>query len=117
MQFTGVQLVTGSEMKEPMSGQIKKTAPMPGAVITLVALFIGAGFSLGSSRSMSVAAAISGALATAFMLFLKTRIDADIAKEASGMPITADYLVGFWAVLIAAIAALVLSLMRVQAKE
>lgn len=114
MQFTGVQLVTGTEMKNPMSEEVEKTEAMPGAVIAVAALIIGAGFCFSGSRGSSIAAAVMGGLATASLLFLKTRLDAEITKEASGMPIMVDYLVGFWIACLASIAGLVLSIIRAK---
>jgi len=112
MQFTGVQLVTGSEMKEPMSETTKKIPPEPFAIIAILALVAGTVFSLSSGKGSALAAAIAGGAAALALLILKTRMDAEITKEASGMPITVDYLLGFWGACLAAIAGLVLSIMR-----
>lgn len=117
MQFTGVQMVTGSEMKEPMSDETKKIPAEPFAVVTLLALAVGVGLCVSPKRTMSVSAAIAGGVAVVSMFVLKTRADAEIMKEASGMPITVDYLIGFWLVCLAAIAGLVLAIMRVKDKE
>ncbi len=114
MQFTGIQLVTGSETKEPMTGETKKIPPTPLAIIALVALLAGACFCLPATRASSTLAAIAGGVATVAMLFLKMRTDADITKEAQGMPITVEYLMGFWLVCIAAIGGLILSIMRTK---
>ena len=117
MQFTGVQLVTGSEMKEPMGKKTKKIPAEPFAVVALLALAVGIGFSASPKRTLSVFAAIAGGVAFVSMLILKARADAEITKEASGMPITIDYPVGFWLVCLGAIAGLVLSVMRAKDKE
>jgi hypothetical protein len=117
MQFTGVQLVTGSEMNDPMSGKTKQVPPEPFAVATLLALVAGVGFCVSTKRVMSVSAAVTGGVAVVSMLVLKTRMDADIMKEASGLPITVDYLIGFWTVCLTAIAGSVLSSMRVNDEE
>jgi len=117
MQFTGVQLVTGSEMKDPMGGRSKKISSEPFAVVALIALAAGVGFCASPKRSMSILAAISGGIVVVSMLALKMRLDAEITKEASGMPITIDYLIGFWSICLAAIAGLVLSIMRLNDKE
>jgi hypothetical protein len=118
IQFTGVQLVTGSEMKDPMTGKETKQIPSePLAVVALVALAAGILFCLSPKGASSSAAAIAGGIALVAMLVLKTRMDAQITKEAGGMPFTIDYLIGFWGVCLAAIAGLVLSIMRVNEKK
>jgi hypothetical protein len=116
MQFSGVQMVTGSEMKDPMGGKPKKIPTEPLAVVTLLALTAGVGLCLSQKRGMSVTAAIAGGIAVLAMFGLKTRMDAEVMKEASGMPITVDYLIGFWLVCLAAITGLVLAIMRIRGK-
>ncbi|MDD5676863.1 MAG: hypothetical protein PHW60_02595 [Kiritimatiellae bacterium] len=116
MQFTGVQLVTGSEMKEPMGGETKKIPPEPFAIVTLLALAVGIGFCASPKRAMSVSAAIAGGIAVISMFVMKTRMDAEITKEASGMPITIEYPIGFWLVCLAAIAGVILAIMRIKDK-
>ena len=103
-------------MKDPMSGQTKKVPADPLAVVTLIALLAGAGLCSSAARSNSIAAAVAGGIATVSMLIFKTRMDAEITKQAAGMPITVDYLVGFWIVCLAAVAGLVLSIIRVKEK-
>ena len=117
MQFTGVQLVTGSEMKEPMSEKTRKIPAEPFAVIALVALAVGAAFCIHAGRSRAIVAAVAGGAAALSMIIMKTRMDAEITKQASGMPITVDYLFGFWAVCLSAIAGLILAIMRMKDKE
>lgn len=104
-------------MKEPMGGDTKKIPSEPFAVVTLVALLAGVGFCISTTRGKAIAAAIAGGVATASMLILKMRMDAEIMKEASGMPVTVDYLIGFWIVCLASIAGLVFSILRAKEKE
>lgn len=79
MQFTGVQMVTGSEMKDPMSGETNKIPAEPFAVVALIALATGIGFCVSAKRTSSIPAAIAGGVAVLAMPILKTRADAEIA--------------------------------------
>lgn len=114
MTFTGVQLVTGSEMAQPMSDEKQKIPPEPTAIIALVALVVGVVFAIQISRGGAILSAVSGGVALIFMIVLKTNMDAEIMKEAGGMPISADYQMGFWGVCIASAVGAILSLMRLQ---
>ena len=114
MSFTGVQLVTGSEMANPMSDEKQKIPPEPTAIIALVALVVGVVFAIQLSRGGAILSAISGGAAVISMIVLKTNMDAEIMKEAGGMAITADYQMGFWGVCIASAAGAILALMRLQ---
>ena len=114
MSFTGVQLVTGSEMAQPMSDEKQKIPPEPTAIIALVALVVGVVFAIQISRGGAILSAVSGGVAVIFMIVLKTNMDAEIMKEAGGMPISADYQMGFWGVCIASAVGVILSLLRLQ---
>jgi hypothetical protein len=112
VRLTGVQLVTGSEMDAPMSNESQKVSPEPFAVIALLALAAGTVFCLSNGKGSATAAAIAGGAAAAALLALKIRMDAQITKEAGGLPLTVDFLMGFWGAVLSALAGLVLSLMR-----
>lgn len=116
MSFTGVQLVTGAEMENPMSDETEKIPPNTAAIMALVALGLGVVFSLGATRNGAIFAAIAGAVAFAAMLIMKTNLDAELLKGADGMPIFAEYKAGFWGVCIAALVGAVLSFMRMKGK-
>lgn len=116
MSFTGVQLVTGSEMANPMSDEKEKIPPAPTAIIALVALVAGVVFAIKLSRGASILSAIAGGVAVVSMVLLKTNMDAEVMKEAGGMAISADYQLGFWGVCIMSIAGAILALMRLQEK-
>ena len=117
MQFTGVQLITGSEMKNPISEESSRIPSEPFAVLALFALLAGILFSILYIRGEAIASAIAGGVATVSLLVLKARMDADITKQASGMPVTVEYLIGFWLALLAAVAGLALSIMRTKEKQ
>ena len=114
MSFTGVQLVTGSEMANPMSEEKQKIPPEPTAIIALVALVLGVVFAIQISRGGAILSAVSGGFAVISMIALKTNMDAEIMKEAGGMAISADYQMGFWGVCIASAAGAILALVRLQ---
>jgi hypothetical protein len=114
MSFTGVQLVTGSEMKSPMTDDTEKIPPAPTAIIALAALVAGVVFALKLDRGSSILSSVAGGVAFISMIILKTNMDAEIMKESSGMPVTADYQIGFWSVCILALAGAILGLMRLQ---
>ena len=90
MQFTGVQLITGSEMKNPISEESSRIPSEPFAVLALFALLAGILFSILYIRGEAIASAIAGGVATVSLLVLKARMDADITKQASGMPVTVE---------------------------
>ena len=117
MSLTGVQLVTGSEMKNPMTEDTQKISPDWHAIVALIALAVGIAFCFAVGRPQSIAAGVSGIIALAVMILLKTAADAEIMKEASGFPITVEYKAGFWGVCIASLVGIVLSFMRVRTEQ
>ena len=117
VSFTGVQLVTGSEMANPMSDEKEKLPPEPTAIIALVALVVGVVFATQLSRGAAILSAVSGGVAVIAMVLLKTNMDAEILKEAGGMAISADYQMGFWGVCLMSAAGAILALMRLQDAE
>lgn len=116
MSFTGVQMVTGSEMANPMSEKTERIPSEPRAIIALIALVAGVAFSINLTRNASIMSAVAGGVALISMILLKTTADAEIMKQASGMPITVEYQLGFWSVCIMAIVGIILALMRRDVK-
>ena len=114
MSFTGVQLVTGAELKDSLSGESRRIPSDPMAVIALLALVAGLCLAVSNTRRTAIGSALAAAAATLSMLFLKFRMDAQIMKHASGMPIAADYQLGFWLVCLASVLGLIMSVMRVE---
>lgn len=114
MSFTGVQLVTGSEMSNPMSDEKEKMPPEPTAVIALIALVVGVVFAIQLSRGGAILSAVSGGVAVISLILLKTNLDTEIMKEAGGMAISADYQMGFWGACLMSAAGAILALMRLQ---
>ena len=114
VSFTGVQLVTGTEMANPMSDEKEKMPPAPTAIVALIALAVGLVFAIQLSREASILSAVAGGVAVISMVLLKTNMDAEIMKEAGGMGISADYQPGFWGVCIMSAGGAILALMRLQ---
>ena len=114
MSFTGVQLVTGSEMSNPLTEETEKIPPNGYAVVALIALVAGIAFCFSVARPQSMVAGICGIVSLVAMLLLKTKMDAEIMKEASGFPVSVDYKVGFWALCIASITGALLAFMRAK---
>lgn len=114
MSFTGVQLVTGSEMSNPMTEETEKIPPNGYAVVALIAIVLGLVFSLNPEKGKSIVAGIMGLVAVVAMILLKTKMDAEIMKEASGFPVSVDYKAGFWGLCIASVAGALLAFMRVK---
>ena len=112
MSFTGVQLVTGSEMANPMSDEKERIPSEPTAIIALVALVAGVIFSSQLSRRASIISAIAGSVAVVSMVVMKTRMDAEIMQEAGGMGVSVDYQLGFWGVCIMSVIGAVLAMLR-----
>lgn len=94
--LTGVQLVTGTSVRDPMSGQQRKQGGEPLAAMALVCA--GGGLALGVAtrrRSRSHGATIAGCAGAVAMLLLKAKLDGDMAREGQGM-LQAQYTSAYW---------------------
>ncbi|HMO41661.1 MAG TPA: hypothetical protein PKE26_17025 [Kiritimatiellia bacterium] len=114
ISFTGVQLVTGSEMSNPMTDESEDIPPNGYAVVALIAIILGLIFSLNPDKGKSIVAGIMGVISVASMILMKTKMDAEIMKEASGFPVTVDYKAGFWGLCIASAVGALLAFMRAK---
>jgi len=99
--LNGIDLVTGTTLEEPgMSGQIdpdqSRVDPEGWAVLAFVAGIAGLVLSFARSAILPAICAAAGFLAT---LFLKLKIDNDIATEAEGI-VQVEYKIGYWLVLL-----------------
>jgi C4-dicarboxylate transporter len=113
--FTGVQLLTGADLTEDSAHQEKQSIP-PNiyAIASLIALIIGLIASFSMEKRKSIIAGVMSISALISILLMKTRMDSRILKEASGLPLTIDYKVGFWGLCIACIAGAIIAFLRVQ---
>lgn len=119
MSFTGIQLVTGTTVKQPtMFGQ-KQARKVKGetyAVIALLAVVAGLVISFLPGKAGSMASALTGGVAAALLLMLKSKLDKDIFREAGGV-LQLDYDIGFYLTLILSVCAVAINAyMMVQEK-
>lgn len=114
IRMTGVNLITGVEMKEPMSEETQRISPNPFAIVALVAAILGLVVALAGGKGSSWMEAVMGGCGALALLFLKFRMDADVLSHSSGMPLSVQYLVGFWGAMGSMAAALVLALRRTK---
>lgn len=108
--LTGVHLVTGSEMKDPVSGEAKNIPPEPRAIVACLALCAGTVLALQRSGKVYAVAVVPAAIFILAMLVMKTRLDAEITKQAAGLPISIEYGRAYWVALLAGAGGLVMCL-------
>ena len=103
MTFTGIQMVTGTTMKEPsMFGEktkSKKMEPEPLAIITFCCVIAALLFSFIKNRKSAILPAICSGIAIITLLILKLKIDNEVLKEGEGI-IQIGYAYGFWIILV-----------------
>ncbi|MDO8671155.1 MAG: hypothetical protein Q7O66_06950, partial [Dehalococcoidia bacterium] len=97
--LSGMQLVTGTTIEQPAGFGQKSSAREIGAEPTAIAAIALAvmGLVFSSSKGARGAAftAIVGVAGALSLLFLKTRIDGEIQKQATGL-LQTNYEIGFW---------------------
>lgn len=98
MEFNGVQLATGTTIKQPtFNGPAKeeKIAGNPLAGLAIVAGVVGLGTSFIKAKKAAVAPAGSGAAGSILLLMLKSTLDNEIVKQGQGL-LLVNYGFGFW---------------------
>ncbi len=110
--LTGVQLATGAEVNDPVEGKPMRIEPDGQAIVAVLALLVALLACIGRDKTPSLVAAIAGGIASAALLLLKVGIDAEVLKRSEGMPLTVEYLGGYWIALLAAIGGTVLAIGR-----
>ena len=96
--FTGVQLMTGTTIKEPGSfGQqkTKKVDSEPTVLIAFLAGVAGLGISFLKSKKSAIVPAGFGLIGLIMLLVMKYRLDNQILSEGGGM-LQIDYDIGYW---------------------
>jgi hypothetical protein len=109
--FTGIQMVTGTNVEEPQvigPSKAGRIGPEPLAVMAFFCGVIGLGLSFLRGRNRGIASATFAAGGAIALLFLKARLDGQILTRSSGF-VHPDYEFGFWLALIAYIAAAALN--------
>lgn len=125
VSLTGIQLVTGSEIKpqgmfnqkdspEDIIGKNKdmlktneNVDPQPMALLALIMAAAALGLSFVRKKIMALISMIASVLGAAFMLLLKANLDSDLPSEAQ-MVIDAEFQIWYWLALIMFIAGAVL---------
>lgn len=97
-----------------MTEETEEIPPNGYAVVALIAIFLGLVFSLSPEKGKSIIAGIMGVVSVAAMILMKTKMDAEIMKEASGFPVSVDYKAGFWGLCVASAVGALLAFMRVK---
>ncbi len=100
LKLSGIDLVTGTTMNTPNLGsqaQQEKLPPDARAILAFTAAAVGLGTSFSQKRRSTLFSAISGVIGFCSLLWLKSSIDAELAKQGSDfMGIKATYESGFW---------------------
>jgi hypothetical protein len=114
--FSGLQLVTGTQIQQQGGGESKNVDPEPVAIVVLVVAISGIAMGFLKGKSSAVLSAIIGAAGFILMFLLKNKIDADVLKEGQGM-FQVKYEPGFWLVLAVMIVATVFNGFLIFAKS
>ena len=111
MSFTGLQLVTGTNIEEPSMFGPRRTREVSGEPLALLAFLCGlGGLGLGfvKSRRSAVLPAAAGGLGVLLLLLLKSKLDDEITAQGRGL-LQVDFAAGFWLALLLYLAAAVLN--------
>lgn len=97
--FTGIQLVTGTTIKNPIENRTEKVNGEPLAIFALLIVIVGFGLSFLKDKSGTIGSAAVGGIGAIILLILKSKLDNEILKEGSGM-LHLGYGVGFYSTLV-----------------
>jgi len=96
--FTGIQLVTGTTIKQPGTFEQKQTQRLKGeplAIFAFLSVIVGLGLSLLKTKKSPIVTAIIGGIGAVMLLLLKSKMDNDVLKQTGGM-VQLEYTIGFW---------------------
>lgn len=96
--LTGIQLITGTTVKEPgMFGekQTRKLKGEPLAALAFLSIIAGLGLSFLKNTKGVLLPAISGGVSALLLLLLKAKLDYNALNEGEGV-LELDYLFSFW---------------------
>jgi hypothetical protein len=97
LNLTGVQLATGTSIKQPRftgGSQEQKIPGEPLAMLAMASTVVGLATSLMKAKKSAIAPAGSGAIGFILLLMLKSKIDDSILREGQGL-IVVSYGLGF----------------------
>jgi hypothetical protein len=117
LTMSGVQMVTGTQMTNPLNGQSQPVSGDLFATIALVCVLAALALSFSSFRSKAIGCALASGLAILALIILKERTEQTIMQQAQGAPVTVSFLYGFWLLAFALSTGLVLSIARIQKRE
>lgn len=113
LKLSGIELVTGTTMNTPNLGsqsEQEKIPPDARAIFALTAAAVGLGTSFSQKRRSTLFSAISAVIGFSSLLWLKSSIDTEIAKQGSDfMGIKVTYESGFWSAFLLFISASILN--------
>lgn len=96
--FTGIQLVTGTTIKQPGMFEQKQTQKLkrePLAICAFLSVIVGLGLSLLKTKKSPIVTAIIGGIGAVMLLLLKSKMDNDVLNQTGGM-VQLEYTFGFW---------------------
>lgn len=110
--LTGVQMVTGTEVKQRGSSsdrqQSKPIKPSPLAGLAIIAALAGLGLSFVAGRAGALLPCIGGIAGFVCLLLLRQQFESEAMREGQGM-ITVHFLVGYWAATLLLVATVLLN--------
>lgn len=112
LNLTGVQLATGTSIKQPSltgGSQEQKIPGEPLAMLAIASSVVGFVTSLMKARKSAIAPAGSGAIGFILLLMLKSKIDDSILREGQGL-IVVSYGLGFWLAFLLFVSATVINI-------
>jgi len=113
LKLSGIELVTGTTMKMPSLGSQSEEEKIPAdarAIFALTAAAVGLGTSFSEKRRSTLFSAISAVIGFSSLLWLKSSLDSEIAKQGSDfMGIKVTYESGFWGAFLLFISASILN--------
>lgn len=102
--LSGLQLVTGTTVRDPTTGREQKTGTETWAVVALVCAVFGAFTAGDRHKAARVGGAIAGGVGALSLLLLKAALDNEVMRSGQGM-LGTRYLFGYWLALLALIGA------------
>ncbi len=98
LTLSGFQLVTGTTFKqEDILGETReeKIEPEPLAIVVLIFTILGFGAGFIKHRKASLISSIIGVIGLTLLLFLKSKIENEVATKGEGS-IQTEFTVGYW---------------------
>jgi hypothetical protein len=97
--FTGIQLVTGTTITNPIENRTERVNGEPLAIFALLVVIMGFGLSFLKGKNGIIGSAIVGGVGAIILLLLKYKLDNEILKEGGGT-LQLGYGVGFYSTLV-----------------